>query len=264
MAGVGIDLGLCGANDPDKAKFAHVIGGVLLVVCLAVVALYIVGYKRPPNHPLPVSIAAIASTSLEYLSLAIWPIVADHCRPAGLIVALLIAATLARLCWVGWRQPVERARAFAMIAVLLAMIGAALAVGISRSFIGGRAGRYVTTTAPLLCALYVAWLVHGSARTRRLVHASLCAVVVLTVPVNIKFGLRVGAHRRAVYSRIERAMKSHSTISAIVKTACPVLLPNRPFVETSFRMLRDARIGRFGSLVDDRVAAAPNGSSAIR
>ena len=115
------------------------------------VALYIVGYKRPPNHPLPVSIAAIASTSLEYLSLAIWPIVADHCRPAGLIVALLIAATLARLCWVGWRQPVERARAFAMIAVLLAMIGAALAVGISRSFIGGRAGRYVTTTAPLLC-----------------------------------------------------------------------------------------------------------------
>ena len=73
------------------------IGVVLLVVCLAVVALYIVGYKRPPNHPLPISIAAIASTFLEYLSLAIWPIVAGHCRPAGLIVAFLIAATLARL-----------------------------------------------------------------------------------------------------------------------------------------------------------------------
>jgi hypothetical protein len=32
----------------------------------------------------------------------------------------------------------------------------------------------------------------------------------------------------------------------------------------SFKMLKDAHVGRFGDLVDDRLANAPNGSSAIR
>ena len=187
---------LAGGNDEGasaRAKVSRAIGLALLVVCLAVVALYMLAYKRPAYHPTPVSFAAVVSTVVEYLSLVIWPIMPDYWRFAGLIVAVLVAATLARLCWVGWRQPAERTRAFAMIAVILGMLCAAVAVGVTRSFVGGRSSRYVTTTAPLFCAIYVAWLVHGSARGRRFVHLALFAMVVLAVPANFKYGLGEGA-----------------------------------------------------------------------
>jgi hypothetical protein len=254
-------------GNPERVKVARAIGVALLVVCLAVVAFYMLGYKSPPNHRPPTSFAAAMSTLLEYLSLVIWPNVLDYWRAAGLIVAFLVAATLVRLCLVGLRQPDDRVRAFAMVAVILAMLCAAVAVGYSRSFIGlggARVGRYVTTTSPLFCALYVAWLIHGSARTRRLIHAALFVVVILTVPTNIKHGLSVGESRRVVYTRLERDMNAHSTLSAVVKNAWPDLYPSKEFIEVSFKMLKEAQVGRFGDLVDDRLANAPNGSSAIQ
>ena len=64
-----------------------------------------------------------------------------------------------------------------MIAVILAVICAAAAVAVSHSFLGpsgSRAGPYVTTTAPLFCAIYVAWIAHGSTETRRMIHLVLC------------------------------------------------------------------------------------------
>ena len=122
------------------------------------------GYKRPANHPPPTSFAAVLSTLLAYLSLVVWPILYDYWRFAGWLRVFLVAATLARLCWVGRRQPDERPRVLAMVAVILAMLCSAAAVGVGRAFMGpegGRASRYVTTTSPLFCALYVAWLVYG-------------------------------------------------------------------------------------------------------
>jgi hypothetical protein len=160
VAGLRVDLGLqARGKSRERVKVARAIGVALLAVCLAVVAFYMLGYKSPPNYRPPNSFAAAMSTLLEYLSLAIWPNVLDYWRAAGLIVGFLIAATLVRLCLVGRRQPDDRVRAFAMVAVILAMLCAAVAVGYSRSFIGpggARVGRYVTTTSTLFCALYVA------------------------------------------------------------------------------------------------------------
>ena len=156
--------------------------------------------------------------------------VPTYWRFAGLIVVFLVAATLARLGWVGWRQPDERRRAFAMVAVILAMLCAAVAVGVLAFVLGpgeGRASRYVTTTAPLFCALYVAWLVHGSARARRFVHAGAVRCDGhLAVPANIQVWPRRTEMRGVtVYTRLERGMKAHSPISAVVNKAWPYLLP---------------------------------------
>jgi hypothetical protein len=59
-------------------------------------------------------------------------------------------------------------------------------------------------------------------------------------------------------------MNAHSTLSAVVKNAWPHLYPSKEFIEVSFKMLKEAQVGRFGDVVDDRLANAPNGSSAIR
>ena len=46
-------------------------------------------------------------------------------------------------------------------------------------------------------------------------------------------------------------MKAHSSISAVVKKAWPDLHPDRDVIDPSFKMLKEARVGRFGDLVDD-------------
>ena len=232
--------GRTGRGDPVRAKVARSVGLGLLIVCLAVISLYMFGYKRPVHHHAPPTLAAASLTVLEYLSLVIWPNVHDHWRLAGWIVVFLVAATLARLCWVGWRQPEERPRAFAMVAVILAMLCAALAVGVTRAFMGpggGRASRYVTTTAPLFCALYVAWLAHGFAQARSLIQAA-CGLIVIAIPANFKFGREYDVlGEDGLHQARTKSMKTHSPLLAVVKEPGPSC-PSQNLIDKSFKMLR--------------------------
>jgi len=243
------------------------IGLWLLMSCSAVVALYLSGYSKPVDLPPAPSLAAVAFTTLEYLSLVVCPNVPGYWWPAGLTVVLLVAATLLRLTVVGLRAPGERPRALGLIAVILSMLSVAAAVGLSRSGHGpgfGLASRYVTIAAPLLSALYVAWLAYGPAPARWMVHVSLLALVCLAVPANTEFGLRHGDHRRSVYLQVERGLKARVPASQLMSQASP-LFPWKPkYVYECFKMLKAARIGNFKYFVDDRVAAAPEASTAVR
>jgi hypothetical protein len=256
-------------EDSGRAKVARSIGIGLLVVCLAVVALYMMSYRSAAHIPRPTSLTAVSSTLLEYFSLVVWPNfdAPIYWRVAGLTAVFLVAATLVRLGWVGWRQSDERPRAFAMVAVILAMICAAVAVGLFRAGLGpglGRSSRYVTTTAPLFCCVYVSWLVYGPARARRLIHLAMILMVILAVPANIRFGRWLGERQRAIYVKIERGMRAHSPISVAVKKSWPALHTEQKMIDESFKMLKKARVGRFGYLVEDSMAEAPNPSKAIR
>ena len=246
---------------------ARAIGLWLLMACSAVVALYLSGYSKPAYVPPAPSLAAAASTTLEYLSLVVCPNVPGYWRPAGLIVVLLVAATLLRLAVVGLRAPGERPRALGLIAVILSMLSVAAAVGLSRSGLGpgfGRTGRYIAIAAPLLSALYVAWLAYGPAPARRVVHAGLLALVCLAVPANTEFGLRWCDHQRSVYLQVERGLEARVPASQLMSQASP-LFPWKPkYVYECFKMLKAARIGKFKYFVDDRVAAAPEASTAVR
>jgi hypothetical protein len=253
-------------GDIAKARVARSIGLALVFFSLFIASFYMVGYKPPPR-PLPTSFAAVAATVLGYFSLVVCPNIFDYWHFAGWIVVFLVAATLSRLVWVAWRQPDARHRALAIIAIILAMLCAAVAVGITRSFqgpAGGRASRYITTTAPLFCALYVAWIVFGSSRARRLVPAVLLALTVVAIPANFRYSREYGKGLRAIYTRVERGMKSRSSISAVVKTAWPALNSNQKVIDRSFRMLKQARVGLFGNLVEDNLAEAPDARQAIR
>jgi hypothetical protein len=242
------------------------LGMGLLLVCLAVTAGYVLDYRMPPNHRSSPSLAAAAKTTVEYLSLVVSPNDSRYWRPAGLAVVVLVVATLARLALVGLRRADERPRALALAAVIVAMLIAAVAVGFSRSFMGpkfGLSSRYVTTSAPLLSVLYIAWLIFGPHRARRFVHGVLLTLVILAIPANIRFGVSLGEGRRMAYIGIERGLKAHLHVSMLVKKACPTLYPEPNVVLESFKMLKDAQVGSFKNL-DDRVAAAPDAASAIR
>jgi hypothetical protein len=260
-----IAWGWWSGQEPGGA--ARAIGLGLLMACSAVVALYLSGYAKPAHHPPAPSLAAAASTTLECLSLIVCPNVSEYWWPAGLTVVLLVAATLLRLTVVGLRAPGERPRALGLIAVILSMLSVAAAVGLSRSGLGpgaGLASRYITITAPLLSALYVAWLAYGPAPARWVVHVSLLALVCLAVPANTEFGLRVGDHQRSVYLLVERGLRARLPASQLMGQACPALFPDPNLAYECFKMLKAARIGKFKYFVDDRVASAPEAPTAGR
>jgi hypothetical protein len=245
---------------------ARAIGFWLLTACSVVVALYLINYTSPVHFGPPPSPTAVATTTLEYLSLVVCANAPNYWRLASLTVVLLVGVTLVRLVVVVLRHPQERPRALALSAMILSMLSAAVAVGLSRSYVGavgGLASRYVTISAPLLYALYVAWLAYGPSSAEWVVHIVLLALVCLAIAANIKFALRFGEDRLSVYRSVERGLKARVPSSVLLRRACPALFPDPEIAYKCFKMLKDARVGNFTYLVDDPVAANPDAPTVI-
>ena len=161
---------------PGLAMCAIVCG--LLVASLTIAVLYFLGYNRPPHHPLPPSAWAVASSTIMYLSLAVYPQLSSYWWPAGLIVVVLLSATLALLAKAIARLPDERPCALGLVAIVLAMVTVAGTVGVSRGLRPGRDPRQSLChphLSPLL-RLYIAWLKYGNVRARVAVHLALLAL----------------------------------------------------------------------------------------
>ena len=73
----------------------------------------------------------------------------------------------------------------------------------------GMANRYVTIATPILCLVYVAWVVNGPHRIGRTIQLCLFALACLTLPSNIHLGLRFGEGRCASLKPVERGSKRH-------------------------------------------------------
>jgi hypothetical protein len=240
----------------DPGGLERALGLSALMACSGLVALYLGTYARPSHVPLPPSLWAVWSTTREFLSLVLVP----YLDRGGWIALILIGATLTWLVIVGVRQPAERSRAAGLAAVMLGLLILALTVGWSRSGLGpgtGRGPRYVTLSAPLLSAVYVAWLIYGSGQARRAVHLGLLAAVCLAIPFQVRVAWKLGEPRRQFYQRLERQLKAGVPGSQVVAQACPSLYPDPEFTYQCFRMLKGARIGRFTDFVDDRLATVP-------
>ena len=252
-------------SEPGRA--AKAIGVGLLTATSALVALYLSSYVKPTHHPSAPSLAAVLSTTLQCLSVLISPDLGPYWKAAGLLVASLSVVTLLRLTIVGVQVPTERPRAIGLIAIILSLLGTSVAVGVSRSGLGygsGLADRYVTIMAPLLSTIYMAWLTYVPARRRQSYFAGLLVLFVLMVPLNCQNAMHRGRAVRRVEQHVVRSLKIKVPASLIASQACPGLYPSQDDIYKSFRMLKTARIGPYKDLVDDRVAAAPEGSAGVR
>lgn len=114
------------------AAWVRATGLVLLLAGSAVAVLYLRGYSRPAHHPLPPSARAVASATLKYLSLAVYPSMVTYSRLAGLIPAILVIATLLLLALACYRSPGERPRTLGLVAIIGSMLCVAAGVGFSR------------------------------------------------------------------------------------------------------------------------------------
>jgi hypothetical protein len=201
------------------------------------------------------------------LSTAICPNVPRYWQAGGILLMLLVVTTLVRLTIVGFLAPNERPRAFGLIAIILAMLATAIAIGMSRSGLGpgtALASRYITLTAPLVGALYIAWLVYGDRPARSAVHASLLAIACLVAPANIAFGLQYGRRVGVSEQRVERALRAHAGSDELLRRACPAIFIDPKIAYELFKLLKAGGFGEFKSFNDDRVAVAPDTPPTVR
>ena len=235
--------------------WARAIGLGSLMMTSAVILWYLGGYERPPHIPPPPSLSAVCSTTLEVCSLVISPIGWDYRQVAGLAVVLLSGGTVTLLGVMALRSPAERPRALGLMSVLLSMLGIAFAVGYSRSGLGpgsGVYGRYITISMPLLGVVYFAWLLYGRSLARRAIHIGLLALICAGIPAQARLAHDLGGWRRHLYVRIEDGLQSGMSAPSLLDLACPRLHPDRMLTYECFRMLQQARFGKFQYMSDGR------------
>jgi hypothetical protein len=243
---------------------ARVLGLALVMLTLATVGWYLTGFSRG-SLPVAPSPQAVVLTMLDVLSLVLTPSAWGQWYPhqrvywefAGLLVAVLIAVTLVRLAVVARKSTEERPRAIGLIAILLSLLCVVAAVGVARSGFGpgtGLANRYFTISVPFLGVIYVAWLLYGPPSARRAIQLGLLTVVCAGMPYQIQFGRTIGGIHRDRMVKIEQDLRGGVTKSRLLDKYGPYLFTDRDFTSRFLTMLKSARIGEFGNLVDDRVA----------
>lgn len=243
------------------------IGLLLLAGGLTITALYFQGYFRPPYHPLPPSAWSVVSSTLIYLSLAVHPHLSSYRWPSGLIAAGLSLATLLLLGARALREPAERPRAMGMMAILVAMLGLAVAVALSRSGLGPAvllAPRYITLAAPLLCVIYISWLAYGGPRGRVAVPLALLVLVGSAMSDGYRFSRSYGRNLLAAERRVELGQARHASVAELARAASPDLYPMADYTDHFFRLMETARIGPFADSDATRTATAPAASGPIR
>lgn len=168
-------LALAFAWSPRRTGARRVLGlGLLLGV--AIVALYFVGYRRPSTEMPAHDVVRALTTAWRVIASAFgiagdrwWPVSGMACAGMAFVTGTLLVRA--------WRDRAEeRPRAVALAISMGAIAMLALAIGISRGGGGVEAGsapRYITLPAPWIAATVFACILFGERLTRLAVPGAL-------------------------------------------------------------------------------------------
>jgi len=223
----------------------------LLVAALALLsvlylAVYFIGYIRPPNHPPPsTDPRAIAEIAGKVLAMAFGVGVSGIWWAVAGAMIVLGAATIALLIARGM-DPAERPASVGLMAVAAGVAGIAVAIGIGRAGFGSEMGlwsRYSFLMWPLLGAAYLVWVRAG----RRIVPICLCAASALAFLTNTGSGIVRAAGIVAVDSALEADVRAGKPDDEIIARHFPTTRNDGQEARARWAipMLRAAHIGLF-------------------
>jgi hypothetical protein len=110
---------------------------------------------------------------------------------------------------------------------------------------------------PLLCAVYLAWLLYGRPAARAGVPVAWLAVISVAILGCFQQGRWMGSGAQVFFRAVERDLRRHVTAAALLDRICPATFPDREAARGYIQLLKNAKIGAFGGLRDGRVATAP-------
>jgi hypothetical protein len=226
-----------------RLLFVGAVGGLVLT------ALYFVGFARPAHHPPSPSVIASVRGGLEVLSVSLGPFGAAIWPWSGAAVALLVAATVLLLLAAVRAHPTERTRALGLLAAMAAVLATVAAMGIGRAGFGPGSGlqaRYALPGAPLLVAVYLAWLLYGG-RAARLPQVALFAAGCAAFSLNVQDALVYGRARRAQADRLLDDVRAGVLPRALANRHWRGFYPFPAIMARRLRMLEDAGQGPYRS-----------------
>jgi hypothetical protein len=222
---------------------------------LAVVVLYLRGYRAAAHHTAGGGLTDSLATGLQFLSLTFGPSAATLWPHSGLAVAVGLVASVGLLVRVAAVRPGERPRALGLLAVLGGLGSLAAGLGWGRAgatATGGFEPRYVTLAAPLGCALYFIWdLYGGPPALRRLVPLGLFAAMLVVLWPDTQAGLDAGRGLARESARLRREVRSGAPMFVVIKEATPFLHPSQDALAEALPRLRDAGFEDFRALRPD-------------
>jgi len=217
---------------------------VLALLPAAYIAMYFVGYVRPPLHP-PLSRdpVAVGMVTGEVLAMALGIGISGVWGVVLAVEVLLIAAS-------GWLmfslQREDRTSAFGLVAVVAGICGVALAIGFGRGSMGNDMGlwsRYSFLTWPLLGAVFLVWVKAGE----KWVPMLFCLASALAFTPNLGTGVILGSSIREHYQKMEIDTLQGIPVESIVVRNFPES-PNVGQTDRAIHgieLLRNANVGIF-------------------
>lgn len=230
---------------------------VLLLAVAGLVAAYLVGYRRPEDHPPSPGVGAALQTSLECwaMTFGLW---GRHAwLPAGLAAAGLWAAAALLAARAAWRLPADRPRALGLGLFLAGLMALALVVGWGRSAAGpasGLTGRYVSLMTPALCCLYFLLGSYVRPHVTALAQGGLTVVAGLVLLLNAAEGLEQAEGQCRLAEALERDLGAALPPFVLVDRYSrfpQVLYPDPVRFARYLPLLREAGVGPFRQLRDD-------------
>ncbi len=218
---------------------------------LILAAVYFAGLPmRQGMHPTADAGSFLLTTS-QVLVLSIGPAANTYWPFSAIVVALLVASTLALLARTFRRVAAERVRALGLLACVAASVFLACGIawartnGINETI--GFTNRYVMLTAPLLCAVYLAWTRYGAPLPERAVRFVLYSIVLVLVFFNASAGEVIGRRRQFDAASIARDVRRGLTNEQIVARHGGTLYPNQQGGLERLDVLRAAGLPPFAA-----------------
>jgi len=260
--------GLAQRRSARAQEMSAASGTLLLASAIAaplLVAVYFIGYVKPWwNPPNPGRLQTL-KTTLRFLALA-WGAAVRNAWTVSIIatVALLAVTLLLLVRALRASTGAERQRAFGLLSFAGGCAVLALAIGWGRAasdMVSGMPMRYVLFAVPTLCATYFIWELYAPAAPRRWLQAALCLTMIALLPWNTRegFGLpgRYDLGWRGWYvtgmNAVQQDIEAEVPRLEMAKRHREFLMHwDEAKLAAGMRMLRDAHIGPFSRLRDDR------------
>ena len=258
-------LGLSGlalvlSRDPVARRRGWAMGVFALLSC-ALVGVYFVGFQFPPGSEQAHSLARVARTTGQFLSLALGPGAKGLWPWSIWFVGLAGAAGLALLARAFALRPEQRLRASALVAGMLGILTMGLAAGYGRA--GdyedyGFALRYVTLPAPLLCAAYFAWTMYARPESARFFQTLLCTAAAAMLAENVRVGLDYAGGRAGLAAGIESDIAEGRTLEDVAARHWHEVYTSQEGCEGRFGLLARGGYAPFDVYRDEVFADAVN------
>ncbi len=161
------------------------------------------------------ALGTVLHGALQFLSMSLGKFGGETHPAGGLIVAVLAAVAIVRLCREWRRSPDQRLRTAGLGLFLAATLAMALGVGLTRGSIGCLQNRYSLLGCPMIVCIYLVGTFYGPRlRPARVRWAGFAALLVLAVLYDAK-GQRLASDMRWCVLRMEESVRDGLPAEAV-------------------------------------------------